>query len=415
MDTHKVNVSFFLDASRPNAEGKCLIKLNIYAKPDKKRYGTGQHVTPEEWEKLNSKNLKNKDLQEIRKELKSAETKANKIIEKINPFSFIIFEEMFFNNVSRSHTKNLKSWFEKYIKELKDNGQIGTGNAYTTTMNSINGFKKGLNLQDITPLFLKSYEKQLLDEKKSVNTISMYMRQLRAILNQAITAGALPAEMYPFRKYEIPSGRNVKKALSENDIKKLFNHKPEMADEEKALDFWIFSYLCNGMNFADIIELKPEDIKGNLLQFVRQKTKRTKKKDLRPIKVGLTPRAFEIIEKWKSTDEKNPYLFPILEPDLSPVTVKHRCKRFIKWVNKRMENVQSALEIDQKLGTYVARHSFSTMLKRKGISSDFIKESLGHSSLVTTENYLDSFTDDVKLEYANLLTDFKDDGNQNTK
>ncbi len=48
-----------------------------------------------------------------------------------------------------------------------------------------------------------------------------------------------------------------------------------------------------------------------------------------------------------------------------------------------------------------------TILKRKGISSEFIKESLGHSSLVTTENYLDSFTDDVKLEYANLLTDLK--------
>ena len=73
-----------------------------------------------------------------------------------------------------------------------------------------------------------------------------------------------------------------------------------------------------------------------------------------------------------------------------------------------MENIRSELKIDQKLGTYVARHSFSTILKRKGISSEFIKESLGHSSLVTTENYLDSFTDDVKLEYANLLTDLKE-------
>jgi integrase/recombinase XerD len=63
------------------------------------------------------------------------------------------------------------------------------------------------------------------------------------------------------------------------------------------------------MNFADIMELKPEDIKGNLLQFVRQKTKRTKKKDLRPIKVGLNPRAIEIIEKYKNTNPENHICF----------------------------------------------------------------------------------------------------------
>jgi integrase len=160
------------------------------------------------------------------------------------------------------------------------------------------------------------------------------------------------------------------------------------------------------MNFADIIELKPENISGNLLHFVRQKTKRTKKKDVRPIKVGLNARAIEIINKWKNTDSANPYLFPVLEAGLTPVTVKHRCKRFVKWVNLRMDKIRKELEIDQKLGTYAARHTFSTVLKRKGASTQFIQESLGHASAVTTENYLDSFTDDVKLEYANLLTDF---------
>ncbi len=71
-----------------------------------------------------------------------------------------------------------------------------------------------------------------------------------------------------------------------------------------------------------------------------------------------------------------------------------------------MELIRVDLEIDQKIGTYAARHTFSTVLKRKGVSTEFIKESLGHSSLVTTENYLDSFADDVKLKNANILTEF---------
>jgi integrase/recombinase XerD len=244
----------------------------------------------------------------------------------------------------------------------------------------------------------------MLDMGRSNSTIGIYLRQLRAIINQAIDAGVLSQDKYPFRKYEIPSGRNIKKALSESQISQLLNHTPENPDQQKALDFWILSYLCNGMNFADIVALKPGNMAGNYLHFIREKTKKTKKKDLRPIKVGLNPRAKEIIKKWSHTDPANPYLFPILEEGLTPLTIKYRCQRFTKWVNKHMEEIRKDLKIDQKIGTYAARHSFSTVLKRKGVSTEFIKEALGHSSVVVTENYLDSFTDDVKLEYANMLT-----------
>ncbi|MBK6993276.1 MAG: tyrosine-type recombinase/integrase [Chitinophagaceae bacterium] len=108
----------------------------------------------------------------------------------------------------------------------------------------------------------------------------------------------------------------------------------------------------------------------------------------------------KILSRNGKTIPENPYLFPVLETGLAPKTVKHRCQRFIKWVNKRMELIRIELEIDQKIGTYAARHTFSTVLKRKGVSTRVHQKSLGHSSLVTTENYLDSFAD-VKLKYAN--------------
>lgn len=405
MEQPKVTVSFFLDASRPNFEGKCLVKMNIYQKPNKKRYATNFHLTKEEWEKVNSKKLRDEDLKEIRSKLNALQAKAEKVISKISPFSFVAFEEVFYGNTETRKTSSmLNHWFDDYIKSLKANGQIGTAISYNTTINSINDFKKNLQVHDITLNFLQAYERHMLSEGKSTSTVGIYMRQLRAIINQAIAAGIMSQDKYPFKKYEIPSGRNIKKALAESDISLLLNHNPEKLDERKALDFWILSYLCNGMNFADIITLKPENIEGNYLHFIRVKTKKTKKKDLRPIRVGLNQRAKDIIEKWKNTDPDNPYLFPILEVGLSPLTEKHRCQRFIKWVNKRMNEIRKDLNINQKIGTYAARHTFSTVLKRKGVSTEFIKEALGHSSVVVTENYLDSFTDDVKLEYANLLT-----------
>ena len=260
-------------------------------------------------------------------------------------------------------------------------------------------------LQDVTKNFLLAYEKYMMELKKSPSTVGIYLRQLRAVINKAIDANVLKQENYPFKKFEIPAGRNIKKALTESEVKKLLQYMPIDVKQQKALDFWILSYLCNGMNFTDILHLKYENIDENFIYFVRDKTKNTRKKDLRPIKVGLNAKAVEIIKKWKNTDSKSAYLFPILEEGISATTVKHRCQRFIKWVNKRMEAIRVDLEIKNKIGTYVARHTFSTVLKRKGVSTDFIKEALGHSSSAVTENYLDSFADEVKIKYANLLTE----------
>ena len=233
------------------------------------------------------------------------------------------------------------------------------------------------------------------------------MRNLRAVVNEAIREKVISRDSYPFTDYKIPTGQNVKKALKDSEISQILNYHTENLEHQKAIDFWIFSYLCSGINFADIITLKSNNISGNHLSFYRQKTIRTKKKDLRPIKVGLNPRAIEIIERWKNTDVKNPYLFPILEPGLSAKTIKNRCQRFIKWVNKHMYEISKELKIENKTNTYAARHTFSTVSKRKGVPTSFIKDALGHASVSTTENYLGSFEDDVTLEYANILTDFK--------
>ena len=203
-----------------------------------------------------------------------------------------------------------------------------------------------------------------------------------------------------------PASRNIKKALSDEQLHLLLAYQPQTLRHEKALDFWLFSYLCNGINFTDILHLIPSDISVSFLHYIRQKTKRTRKKDLRPIKVPLHPRAQAIITKWRNPNVSSSYLFPILEDELSAKTIKNRTQRFIKWVNEAMKEIGEELGFEQKLGTYVARHSFCSRLMRKGVPTQFIKESLGHSSVAVTENYLGDFADNVKLEYANLLTDF---------
>ncbi len=63
--------------------------------------------------------------------------------------------------------------------------------------------------------------------------------------------------------------------------------------------------------------------------------------------------------------------------------------------------------IEKKVTTYVARHSFSTILKKSGASTEFIQEALGHTDVKTTQNYLDSFDKEIKKEFADKLSLFK--------
>jgi hypothetical protein len=221
MKEQKVSVSFYLEKTKPNNEGKCLIKMVVYCNPSKKRYSTNEHITEAEWDKMNGSNLRDNNLKNINAKLGELRAKASKIIDTLSPFSFIAFKEAFYDNVEVNKNTTLQHWFDSYINKLKAKDCIGTAIAYRTTINSINLFKKNLHLQDITPNFLEEYEAFLSDTGKSNTSISIYMRQLRAIINQAIEANILPQAKYPFKKYEIPASSNVKKALSNDDVSKL--------------------------------------------------------------------------------------------------------------------------------------------------------------------------------------------------
>jgi integrase/recombinase XerD len=296
-------------------------------------------------------------------------------------------------------------------------------------LNSIIAYKANIQVQDVTKKFLEDYEQYLLNKehsstiakkfskkkaskyshackKMSPTTVGIYMRHLRAIIRQAIELKLVASDAYPFKGYSIPASRNVKKALKLPQIKMLLEYQTGDDFKRKGLDFWLFSYISNGMNFTDICLLKPENIGGEFFRFYRAKTKNTKKKDLRPIKVPLTDLTLAIIEKWRNRNPENPYLFPVLEAGLTPKQIKYKIQDFIRKVNEVMNSIAKELGIPTKINTYVARHSHSTILKRQGVSTEFIKENLGHSSVITTENYLDDFEDDVKSEYAKLLTDF---------
>ncbi len=414
MTSIKPSFAIIQDTRKATKEGLFPLKLRVTFNRDNRRYGLGYELSIEDFSKLFSTKLRDERLKDIRFDVESQKSSAELVGKKISPFTFEKFKEEFFEKPDDiALTTDVYKTIESYVKSLRSEDRISTASSYESTLNSFKKFKRSLSFEEITLKLLNDYERWMLNQGNSMTTIGIYLRSLRAIYNQAIEEYVVDKDSYPFgkKKYQIPSGRNVKKALTIKEVEKIFKYETlSGTTEDKARDFWMFSYLCNGINIKDIARLKYKDISKDRITIIRAKTERTTKSDQRQVVIPLSEKVKDIIDKWGNTPRlSDSFVFDILRNEVSSQRERELIQNITKTINKYMNRIAKELDIDKNLTTYVARHSFSTVLKRSGVSTEFISEALGHHSLATTESYLDSFEDDKRMEYASLLTNFKTD------
>lgn len=395
------------DVRREKKSGKYPVKVRVTYERRSKYFETGISLSKEEYEKLSTKRI-SAELNKIKIDLDEAENKANQLVKEVKPFNFPVFEQRFKQKTYDSSF--IETLFDEMIAKLRLQDRIGTADNYQRSINALKAFKEGIRFEDVNDVFLYSFEKWMLDKGRSITTVGIYLRVLRAIFNEAICRKLISAEYYPFskRRYLMPTGKNVKKALPLAEIGKIFHYEPKTDQEAKAKAFWLFSYFANGMNMTDVANLKFKNISGDFINFERAKTIRSMRSNPKVISAYITDELKAIIKKWGNWDNSmDNYIFPILSPGLTSSQQRERIKDFIWRVNKALKCIAGEIGIEKTLTTYTARHSFSTVLKRSGASIEFISESLGHSSVKTTAFYLDSFEDDRKKEYSRSLMAFQ--------
>lgn len=290
-------------------------------------------------------------------------------------------------------------------------GRIGSALNYQESYRSLKKFKGNIYINQISVSYLIQYEQWMISRGRSKSTVGIRLRHLRAVFNEAIENRLIKREeSYPFgrRKYQIPSSRNIKKALTSKDISDIYYYQSADSEEMRAKDYWLFCYLGNGINPRDVAFLKYKNINEEFIVLDRAKTDRTSRNNARPIIIYLSEEIKVIIKRLGNKDNSPAnYIFPILDINQSPLEQYFAVKAFIKFVNDGMSKIRVNLGIEKKITTIVSRHSFSTQLKRSGASTEFIQEALGHTDKRTTESYLDSFENHLKKEFAKKLTDFK--------
>jgi site-specific recombinase XerD len=411
------NISVVLDQRREKGNGKFPVKLRVYSKNLKraKLYNTDVDLSQSEfdviWTNSNSNNVRGKN-RDVRTYLLKFETKANDEAEKLGLFSFEGFENKLFRKSSDAN--NIIYHYSKLIQENISKGKIGTSENFKYSLKSISDFlnyKAGKELKKIpfetfTVDCLEAYEHYMLSKGKSVTSVGIYIRPLRIVFNNAIESNDISKEIYPFgkRKYQIPKSKKVKKALNSDDLKILYNAKPITLEQEKAKDFWFFSYSTNGMNLKDVALLKYSDIRDEEFSYYRAKTfgkSHVKSK----IVIHLNDYTKKIIEKY-STRNKDGFVFDILNSNDSDETQYKKIKNFTRFINQHIKKLAEANNITSEISTYWARHSFATNSIRKGATKEFISDALNHSSMDVTDNYFAGFEDEIKKEFANSLMDF---------
>lgn len=398
-----VTTSIILDTRRKRKDFLFPIKLRITFDRYSRYYSLHHALNNVDFEKVMGK-APREELKSIKRNILDEENRARDIIERLNNFSFEKFNQEFLKK--KYSNSDISVLIQKKVDQLKNEERIKSAWSYQSLQSSLIKFKDGrqLHISKINVPFLKEYENWMLASGKSNTTVGIYLRNLRVIINEAIESKLFDRDQYPFgrRKYQIPTGRNVKKALLKETLLKIADYQPKNRMESYCRDIWLFSYLANGMNIADIANLKYKDLSDNFLSFIRQKTKNSARQSLKVIIIYLNDKILEIIKKWGNAKSEE-FIFPIFKPGMRTIDKIRKVDSTIQSINHHIDKIAKALGIEKKVTTYTARHTFSTVLKRSGASIEFISESLGHQNISTTRHYLDSFENEEKRKWSEKL------------
>ncbi|MBN2480448.1 MAG: site-specific integrase [Bacteroidales bacterium] len=406
-----VILSIVFDTRRKKTNGLYNVKFRVTHKRKQVYYNAGVDLSLNEWYAMTT--TRKKDLLEqkgliqlgfdgIKSHIIALIKNGNFSYDKLNA------------RLSRGMQNSILTAFYNKIEKLNKNGQVGTAGWYLCTVKNIEKFIiKDLKFSDINKTWLQKYENFLIEEDKSRTTISMYMRAIRAIMNDAKEEDVITNAEYPFGKgkdkFKIQNWTGRKMALSLSQIDEVLKYPLVTETERKCRDLWLFMYLCNGISVNDLLRLRYSNIKDSEVRFYRKKTTRTNP-DQKEIAATLLPQMQTIIEKWGNSDRKpTNYIFPFLYGDITPIDEKRIVKNLTKLINDKLTKIGQDLGYGN-ISTYTARHSFATVLKRSGTNIAFISESLGHSNQKTTESYLDSFEKEERQKNAELLLRFEGDG-----
>lgn len=294
------------------------------------------------------------------------------------------------------------------ITVLKGEERFGTAHVYWYALHSFSEFVGGgeIFFGGITRRSLKLFERHLRKQLRSWNTISTYVRALRAVYNRAVDQELIPGEYRLFSGLFTGVKSEQKRALKAEQMHQLLDVDALDKSEAPAVvrqsrDLLSLMLHLQGMPFTDLAHLHRDELRTDAAGYTVVNCRRQKTGT--ELKVVVTDEAMRLIEQYRSADPSSPYLLRFFDGTTTSEGIYREYCRQLRRLNMGLSKLPACCGLKNvKVSSYTARHTWATLAKYCQVPEEVISEGLGHSTLEVTRTYLKSFDGD-ELERANRI------------
>ncbi len=260
--------------------------------------------------------------------------------------------------------------------------RAATKEAYRTTIKDIDRFDKSVTISDITYEWIERYRKYLIDKGLMRNSIIGRLRNLHFLTNEALRREIITKD--PFKNVVIGEMTHRQESLTEREVTRI--EKMELTGKtEHVRDLFLFS-CYSGLRFSDLTTLRSSDIKRiNGKTWLIKETLKTGGYAKIPLYSLFRGKGLELIEKYGTIEQ------------LANVGSNSD-------TNRSLKQLGLICKIKTPLHWHLARHSFISILAKKGVSLPILMHIVNHTKSDTTRNYMDIKSNDVGKVIDKIFT-----------
>lgn len=336
------------------------------------------HLSPEQ--------ERNNYLLSISSRIRWDKDRLNKIIHTLSQSDRFVTDDIVVRFRGGRQEQSFNDYICQQIARLKRLGKIRTSETYMAALRSFSGFMndKAVLFDQINADLIAEYEAYLKGRGNSPNTISFYMRILKAVYNRA-TEDGLTEQRHPFKSVYTGVEKTLKRAISLGDLKCIkgldLSLKPNL---DFARDMFLFCFYTRGMSFIDMAYLRKKDLQNGILSYRRRKTGQQ-------LFIKWERCMQEIVDKYPVNETE--YLLPIITKRGEDYRKQYANE--LHRVNHLLKKIGKQLDLPIPLTMYVGRHSWASIAKSRNVPISVISEGMGHDSENTTQIYLASLDTSV--------------------
>lgn len=339
----KVSVIPVLDRRRVKRTGLYPVKIEVIYNRAQKYYPIAVDMTVADWERMVAVwDDLDIDVCPVKKNFMKACREVDYVLDK-GRFSFEALDERFRLTSEVKLDVALGIMRDEFMRD----GRVNSAYMCKYALECIIRFSGGgVPFCEVTPDWLKRFELFILSEGKSLATVDIYMKAIKSTMRRAIRGGYISVSMYPFGqdRYVIPQGGSRTKSLTADQIELVRAYKGKKT-LEKYRDLWLFSYMCGGMNFRDMLFLQYRNVNNDELCYTPSVV--TVPNESKQIKIHITDEMRSIVRRWGNVNRGKPgmYLFKYAKGNENDTDKTILTRKVVCMCNRSLKKISEELDI----------------------------------------------------------------------